>query len=184
MLKTGKDHLEGLRDGRTIYIGSEKVTDVTTHPAFAHAAQTVAGLYDAKCAKENLDLFSYEEDGERYSLWYLRAKTKDDLRRRMNCHTSIAYTLVNTSQSSGPRRRITSAQSSTRRRAMTGSRTTSRPTALKALLSGPSGSSSRVTQTLTTHLRDRGSIDQPAAVRSTADRHRPLGLPPYAGRRR
>ncbi len=78
MLKTGKDHLEGLRDGRTIYIGSEKVTDVTTHPAFAHAAQTIAGLYDAKCAKENLDLFSYEEDGERYSLWYLRAKTKDD----------------------------------------------------------------------------------------------------------
>ena len=90
MLKTGKEHLEGLRDGRTIYIGSEKVIDVTTHPAFAHAAQTIAGLYDAKRAKENLDLFSYEEDGERYSLWYLRAKTKDDLRRRMNCHKAIA----------------------------------------------------------------------------------------------
>lgn len=90
MLKTGKDHLEGLRDGRTIYIGAEKVTDVTTHPAFAHAAQTVADLYDAKRARENLDLFSYEEDGERYSMWYLRARTKDDLRRRMNCHKAIA----------------------------------------------------------------------------------------------
>jgi len=90
MLKSGKDHLEGLRDGRTIYIGSEKIDDVTTHPAFAHAAQTIAAMYDAKRAAENLDLFSFEEDGERYSMWYLRAKTKDDLRKRMNCHKAIA----------------------------------------------------------------------------------------------
>ena len=90
MLKTGKDHLEGLRDGRIVYIGSEKVTDVTTHPAFAHAAQTIADMFDAKREKKNLDLFSYEEDGERYSMWYLRAKTKDDLRRRMKCHKAIA----------------------------------------------------------------------------------------------
>ena len=90
MLKTGKEHLEGLRDGRTIYIGSEKIDDVTTHPAFAHAAHTVAGMFDAKRASENLDLFSFEEDGERYSMWYLRAKSKDDLRRRMRCHKAIA----------------------------------------------------------------------------------------------
>lgn len=90
MLKTGKDHLEGLRDGRTVYIGSEKVTDVTTHPAFAHAAQTIADMFDAKREKKTLDLFSFEEDGERYSMWYLRAKTKDDLRRRMKCHKAIA----------------------------------------------------------------------------------------------
>ncbi|MHA1538795.1 MAG: 4-hydroxyphenylacetate 3-hydroxylase family protein [Alphaproteobacteria bacterium] len=90
MLKTGKDHLEGLRDGRTVYIGGEKVDDVTTHPAFAHAAQTIADMFDAKRAEDKLDLFSYEEDGERYSMWYLRAKTKDDLRRRMNCHKAIA----------------------------------------------------------------------------------------------
>jgi len=90
MLKTGNDHLEGLRDGRIVYIGSEKVTDVTTHPAFAHAAQTIADMFDAKREKKNLDLFSYEEDGERYSMWYLRAKTKDDLRRRMRCHKAIA----------------------------------------------------------------------------------------------
>ncbi len=90
MLKTGKEHLEGLRDGRTVYIGSEKVEDVTTHPAFAKAARTVAEMYDTKSAAENLDLYSFEEDGERYSMWYLRAKSKDDLRRRMACHKAIA----------------------------------------------------------------------------------------------
>ena len=45
MLKTGKQHLEGLRDGRVVYIGGEQVADVTTHPAFRHAAQTIANFY-------------------------------------------------------------------------------------------------------------------------------------------
>ncbi len=90
MLKGGKQHLEGLRDGRVVYIGGERITDVTTHPAFAKAAQTVAMMYDAKRAPESLDLYSFEENGERYSTWYLRARTQDDLRWRMRCHKAIA----------------------------------------------------------------------------------------------
>src|SRR6266540_1563180 len=41
MLRTGKEHLELLRDGRIVYIGSERVDDVTRHPAFCNAAATV-----------------------------------------------------------------------------------------------------------------------------------------------
>ena len=55
MLKTGDQHLESLRDGRTIYIGKEKVTDVTTHPAFCNAARSMAAIYDMKAAPENRD---------------------------------------------------------------------------------------------------------------------------------
>ncbi len=90
MLKTGREHLEGLRDGRTVYIGGEKIDDVTAHPAFAEAARTVAAMYDAKRAPEHLDTYSFEEDGERYSTWYLRARSKEDLRRRLRCHKGIA----------------------------------------------------------------------------------------------
>ena len=90
MLKTGKEHLEGLRDGRTVYIGSERVDDVTTHPAFKNAAQTVAALYDVKHDPEFKDLLSYEEDGERYSMWFLQAKTRNDLRKRTKAHKKIA----------------------------------------------------------------------------------------------
>ena len=36
MLKTGAEHLETLRDGRVVYLGRERVDDVTTHPAFAN----------------------------------------------------------------------------------------------------------------------------------------------------
>jgi len=39
MLKAGAEHLRQLRDGRKVYIGSEKVDDVTSHPAFRHAAR-------------------------------------------------------------------------------------------------------------------------------------------------
>jgi 4-hydroxyphenylacetate 3-monooxygenase len=90
MLKTGKEHLEGLRDGRVVYIGSERVSDVTTHPAFRNAARTVAAMYDMKCAPEHRDAMSFEENGERMSLWYLRAQSREDLERRTALHRAIA----------------------------------------------------------------------------------------------
>jgi 4-hydroxyphenylacetate 3-monooxygenase len=90
MLRTGKEHLESLRDGRVIYIGSEKVDDVTRHPAFRNAAQTVAALYDMKADPANHAEMTYEEDGGRHSIYYLRAKTREDLQRRMIGHKRIA----------------------------------------------------------------------------------------------
>src|SRR5690349_13958286 len=60
MLKTGAEHLKQLRDGRVVYIGSERVDDVTTHPAFRNAARTVAAMYDMKAAPENREAMSFE----------------------------------------------------------------------------------------------------------------------------
>jgi 4-hydroxyphenylacetate 3-monooxygenase len=44
---TGAEYLESLRDGREVWIYGERVSDVTTHPAFRNAARSVARLYDA-----------------------------------------------------------------------------------------------------------------------------------------
>ena len=74
MIKTGQQHLESLKDGRTIYIGDELVEDVTTHPAFARAAKTVARLYDIKHDPDYQDILTFKEDGERYSAWFLQAQ--------------------------------------------------------------------------------------------------------------
>jgi 4-hydroxyphenylacetate 3-monooxygenase len=90
MLKTGKQHLESLRDGRIIYIGKEKVNDVTKHPAFAHAAQTIADLYDMKAEASNQDAMSYEENGKRYSAYFLKATSRDELAMRSEAHRRIA----------------------------------------------------------------------------------------------
>ena len=86
MLKTGEQHLESLRDGRVIFIGSEKITDVTTHPAFRNTAQTVAMLYDIKADPANRAITAFEEGGELYSSYFLKAKTRDDLARRTAMH--------------------------------------------------------------------------------------------------
>jgi 4-hydroxyphenylacetate 3-monooxygenase len=90
MLRTGKEHLESLRDGRIVYVGSEKIDDVTTHPAFRGAAATVAAIYDLKADPANRDTMTYEEDGSRHSIYFLRAKSREDLQRRMECHRRIA----------------------------------------------------------------------------------------------
>ena len=87
MLKTGSEHLEQLRDGRVVYIGAERVEDVTTHPAFRNAARSMAAIYDMKRADPQ---YSYEEKGERYSAYFLRAKTKQDLEKRLKLHRAIA----------------------------------------------------------------------------------------------
>ena len=90
MLRTGKEHLELLRDGRVVYIGSERVDDVTRHPAFRNAAATVAALYDMKADPANREAMSYEEDGGRHSIYFLRPRTREDLQRRMLGHRRIA----------------------------------------------------------------------------------------------
>jgi 4-hydroxyphenylacetate 3-monooxygenase len=68
VLATGRQKLERLQDGRAVYIGAERVDDVTTHPAFRAGAHTIAALYDLKADPAKHDLFSYEENGERYAL--------------------------------------------------------------------------------------------------------------------
>ena len=72
MIKTGKNHLEQLQDGRVVYIGDEKVSDVTKHPSLKRAAKTVAELYDLKHSKKYKAQLTYDENGETYAAWCTR----------------------------------------------------------------------------------------------------------------
>ena len=90
MLRNGKDYLASLRDGRRIRLGSELVTDVTTHPAFRNTAQSFARIYDLKRSAEHADYMSYEEDGQRYSAWFKVPKSKEDLQLRAEAHRRVA----------------------------------------------------------------------------------------------
>jgi 4-hydroxyphenylacetate 3-monooxygenase len=56
MLVSGREKLERMRDGRVVYIGRERVENVTTHPAFRNRAQTIAALYDLKADAAKGDL--------------------------------------------------------------------------------------------------------------------------------
>src|SRR5689334_15754337 len=87
---SGQRKLERMRDGRAVYIGAERVDDVTQHPAFREGARTVAGIYDLKADPAKRDIFSFDRDGERISLYWLRCRSRDDLARRMQCCKAIA----------------------------------------------------------------------------------------------
>jgi 4-hydroxyphenylacetate 3-monooxygenase len=90
MLLSGQEKLERMRDGREVYIGSERVSDVTAHPAFRNAARTIAALYDFKADPAQRDDLTYEEAGERYSAYFLRAKNAAELTLRSRTHKAIA----------------------------------------------------------------------------------------------
>lgn len=90
MLRTGEQYLESIRDGRVVYVGKERVDDVTTHPAFANAAKMYAAMYDLKNAPETRDALTFEEDGERYSAYFLKPRNRADLEQRTRAHRTIA----------------------------------------------------------------------------------------------
>src|SRR2546428_10633773 len=87
MLKSGSEPLESLKDGRVVYIGSERVDDVTTHPGFGNGARSMAAIYDLKRVDP---AFSFAEGKERYSAYFLRARNREDLQKRTHLHRAIA----------------------------------------------------------------------------------------------
>jgi 4-hydroxyphenylacetate 3-monooxygenase len=90
MLMTGKEYLESIRDGRTLYVGREQIADQTRHPAFAGGARTYAALYDMKSDPALRDLMSIADGDGRYSAYYLQPRSQEDLRRRNRAHRKIA----------------------------------------------------------------------------------------------
>ena len=90
MLRTGEEYLESIRDGRVVYVGKERIEDVTTHPSFANAARMYAGMYDLKRAPEMQGVLTFEEDGETYGAYFLKPRDRAGLERRTRAHRAIA----------------------------------------------------------------------------------------------
>ena len=64
--KTGAEHIQSLRDGRTVYLDGKLVDDVTTHAAFRNAVHSAAMLYDYQATPENIELMTFlPESGTR-----------------------------------------------------------------------------------------------------------------------
>ncbi|WP_446470005.1 4-hydroxyphenylacetate 3-hydroxylase family protein [Xenorhabdus stockiae] len=78
MIRTGKQYIENLRDGRTIFINGEKVTDHVDHPAFRNAIRSVASLYDYKIQHADTMTFRTETD-EQMSLYWQLPSTPEKL---------------------------------------------------------------------------------------------------------
>ena len=81
--RNGEQFLEGLRDGREIWLEGERVDDVTAHPKLRRMAHTLAGLYDLQHSPEYHDTMTFPSPTSRepVSLSFLVPQTYEDLIR-------------------------------------------------------------------------------------------------------
>lgn len=90
MIRTGKDYLESLKDGRQVYIDGEQVEDVTTHPALKGISQTVAKMYDLIADPANDMTFTSPTTGNPVSKAYMIPKSVEDLTEKRIAQRKIA----------------------------------------------------------------------------------------------
>ena len=55
MLRTGKQYLEALNDGRVVWVGNEQVDNVATHPLTRDYAARTAEFFDLHRRKDLQD---------------------------------------------------------------------------------------------------------------------------------
>src|SRR5262249_50698506 len=85
MTKTGLDHLNSLRDGRTVYLDGQRIPDVVAPPAYRQAVHSVAHLYDFQAAPEHLERLTFPSPttGNRVNrCWQLPHSYADLVQRR------------------------------------------------------------------------------------------------------
>jgi 4-hydroxyphenylacetate 3-monooxygenase len=83
--RSGQQYLNGLREQeREVWLGGERVRDVTTHPGLKGGARAIAALYDMQHDPALREAMTYVSptSGERVGLSFIIPRTREDLERR------------------------------------------------------------------------------------------------------
>jgi len=80
--RTGRQFLKGLRDGRDLWVGGEKVGSIVDHPALAGAAQAMAEVFDLQHQAADVCLMPDPETGEPINVSHMIPASGEDLQRR------------------------------------------------------------------------------------------------------
>ncbi|GAA0440418.1 4-hydroxyphenylacetate 3-monooxygenase, oxygenase component [Lentibacillus halophilus] len=81
--KTGQQYIDRLKKANNnVYIHGERVNDVTEHPAFKNAIQSMAKLYDLQHEKPEKMLYTNPNTGNSVGKTFMTPKTIDDLIQR------------------------------------------------------------------------------------------------------
>ncbi len=90
MLRTGKQYLESLDDGRNVWVGNVKIDNVATHPLTRDYAQRVAEFYDLHHREDLRDILTFvDRKGERRSMMWFLHRNKEELVRKRKYHEFI-----------------------------------------------------------------------------------------------
>jgi 4-hydroxyphenylacetate 3-monooxygenase len=82
MLRSGRNYIDGLKDGRRVFIDGHEVNDVTNHAAFAGIVASNAAHYDMSCANKDVVGYRAPDTGEIVSKIWMQPKTREELAER------------------------------------------------------------------------------------------------------
>jgi 4-hydroxyphenylacetate 3-monooxygenase len=88
--RTGEEFLRGLKDGRAIWVGNDRVSDVADYPAFRGAAHALAGVFDLQHRLAEVCLMPDPETGEPINISHIIPHSRADLERRHACLEAIS----------------------------------------------------------------------------------------------
>src|ERR1700747_1694499 len=77
MIRTGQQYRDSIRDGRRVFVGGERVKDVTNHPMFKPLVDIRARFYDMQHDSRTRDLMTYREGGEVQAVGNMLPYTRD-----------------------------------------------------------------------------------------------------------
>jgi 4-hydroxyphenylacetate 3-monooxygenase len=83
--ETGADHINSLRDGRTVFLDGQLVQDVVMHPAYRNPVGSAARLYDFQAAPEHVERMTFvsPSSGDRVNrCWQLPGSYAELAQRR------------------------------------------------------------------------------------------------------
>ena len=91
-VRTGKQFVEGLRDGREVWYDGRRIDDVTTFPPMAAAVRSMAMLYDLQHDSKHRDVLTVDapELGGRIARAFEMPRTREQLRLKREAYISWA----------------------------------------------------------------------------------------------
>jgi 4-hydroxybutyryl-CoA dehydratase / vinylacetyl-CoA-Delta-isomerase len=96
-MRTSKQYIESLRDGREVYFKGQRVPDVTAHAEIRLAIDHAAIDFEVAESEEYRALAVYEENGREFSRYFKLPRTTEDLLLRshlIETATALGGTLV------------------------------------------------------------------------------------------
>jgi hypothetical protein len=83
MLRTGRHYLDALDDGRSVWVGNEKIDNVATHTVTRDYAQRTAEFFDLHNRDDLKDILTFvDEGGTRRSMAWFQHRDKEQLVRK------------------------------------------------------------------------------------------------------
>lgn len=88
--RSGAELLAGMKDDREIWLGGQRVEDVTQHPALTGTAHHLADFFDLQFEAAEECLFPDPETGELINVSHIIPKSREDLSRRHRAIKRVA----------------------------------------------------------------------------------------------